>query len=78
MLSHVKMSICLRLESAQVSERRYVLCYVCWLVLLLASEEARRENVLYHVNKFVLLLASQEAKRGREMVSAAFYVAPGK
>ena len=46
-------------------DREYTLsCW--WLVLLLASDEAKRENVLCHVGSLVLLLATEEAKGGRE------------
>ena len=49
----------------------------CWLVLP-AVRKRRRENAICRVDWSVLPLAGQEAIRGREMVSAAFYVAPGR
>ena len=64
--------------AARRRREEYVLCNVAWLVLLLASGEARREPVLCNVGWLVPLLASREARRGREMVSAVFYVAPGR
>ena len=50
--------------AARRRREEYVLCHVGWLVLVLASGEARRENVLCHVSWLVLLLVSGEARRG--------------
>ena len=40
-----------------------MICHAGWLVLLLASGEARRDNVPYQVEWSVLLTAGQEVER---------------
>ena len=63
------------------SEKRERVCALsCWLALSCCWPVGKRveEYVLCHVCWLVLLLASEKVRREREMVSAAFYVAPGR
>ena len=68
------------LAASKEEAKRGVCALSCWLACPAAGQSGseKRENVLSHVDWSVLLPGGQELGRGWEMVSAAFYVAPGR